>query len=100
MLQCVAVRCSALQCVAVCCNALQCVAVCCNVLMMSSSMSASVQICVSCNVCSVLQFDLVYWCVLECVAGRYIRTYIHICIHVRVGMSVLLNMRVWCVSVH
>ena len=32
MLQCDAVRCSALQCVAVCCSVLQCVAVCCSVL--------------------------------------------------------------------
>jgi len=32
MLQCVAVRCSALQCVAVCCSVLQCAAVCCSVL--------------------------------------------------------------------
>ena len=62
MLQCVAVRCSALQCVAVCCSALQCVTMRCSVLQCVAVRCSALQ-CVAVR-CSALQCVLCRFCIL------------------------------------
>ena len=102
-LQYVAVRCSVLQCVAVCCSVLQCVAVCCTV----AADSITFYIVAVC--CSVLQCVAVCCSALQCAItcdipcmsefrvfcfgfgvqnlvfwSWYIHTYIYICIYARI----------------
>ena len=70
VLQCVAVRCSALQCVTVCCSVLQCVAVCCSVLQGVAVVFASMYI-----------HSRLYMCVAVCVL-QYVALY---CSEVRIN---------------
>jgi len=86
VLQCVAVRCSVLQCVAVCCSVLQCVAVC--LYLQSADLLDSFHVNDVCDKgCErqhfkrpfaiyqrrlLLQCVAVCYCVLQCVASRYV----------------------------
>ena len=72
VLQCMAVRCSALMCYGcvaeVCCSVLQYVAACCSMLQRVAVCCSVLQYVAACEMCNDSRLNIMSYCVLQCVA--------------------------------